>query len=132
MKEVSIRHLRIEERLLEELETIVPLELQDPRLINSQVTRVHLAADLKSCRVYIIDRGEADEREEVLRALNHAAPHIRSEVAGSLGLKFTPRFQFYYDDSTERALRVEQIIDNLHVASGEDAPGRPEEETNHE
>ncbi len=122
MREVSIRHSRIEERLLEELETIIPLELNDPRLINTTVTRAHLSADLKNCRVYVIDRSEPPVRDEVLRALNHAASHVRSEIAGSLGLKFTPKFQFFYDDSTERAMRVEQIIENLqHPAGAEDS-----------
>jgi ribosome-binding factor A len=122
MKEASIRHNRIEERLLEELETIIPLELDDPRLINTTVTRTHLSADMKSCRVFVIDRSEPEARTEVLRALNHAASHVRSEIAGSLGLKFTPTFQFFYDDSTEQAMRVEQIIENLNLPAGAGDP----------
>jgi ribosome-binding factor A len=122
MKEVSIRHNRIEERLLEELETIIPLELNDPRLINTTVTRALLSADMKSCRVYVIDRSEPEARAEILRALNHAASHVRSEIAGSLGLKFTPKFQFFYDDTTERAMRVEQLIENLHHPAGAEDP----------
>lgn len=122
MREASIRHNRIEERLLEELATIIPLELNDPRLINTTVTRTHLSADMKNCRVYVIDRSEPAARDEVLRALNHAASYVRSEIAGSLGLKFTPKFQFFYDDSTERAMRVEEIIENLHQPAGAEDP----------
>jgi len=122
MKESSIRHNRIEERLLEELETIIPLELNDPRLINTTVTRTHLSADLKTCRVYVIDRSEPEARAEVLLALNRAASYVRSEIAGSLGLKFTPKFLFFYDDTTERAMRVEQIIENLQHPSDAEGP----------
>ena len=93
---------------------MIPLELDDPRLINCQVTRVSLAPDMKSCRVYVMDGGDPAGRDEVLRALNHASAYVRSEVAGTLGLKFIPTFQFYYDDSTEQALRVEQLLENLH------------------
>lgn len=131
MREASIRHNRIEERLLEELETIIPLELNDPRLINTTVTRTHLSADMKNCRVYIIDRSEPAAREEVLRALSHAASYVRSEIAGSLGLKFTPTFQFFYDDSTERAMRVEQIIENLHQPASAEDPSAQGADPNH-
>ena len=122
MKEASIRHSRIEERLLEEMETMIPLELDDPRLINCQVTRVILSAYMKSCRVYVLDGGDPAGRDGVLRALNHAAAYVRSEVAGTLGLKFTPTFQFYYDESTEQAQRVEQLLENLHHPPAPDDP----------
>ncbi len=120
MTEPEIRRARIEELLLEEMETIVPLEMHDPRVVGSQVTRIHLSADMKSCRVFVIVRGSETEKTDALTALNHAASYVRGEISNSLGLKYTPRFHFVYDKPYEEAENVRQVMGELGSAKTTD------------
>ena len=127
MSEPTIRRTRLEELLFEEVQSIVPLEMADPRVVDAQVTRLVLAADMKSCRVFVFLPGDAARRTEVVAALNHAAAFVRGRVAETLALKYSPRFLFCYDAEYERALRVQGLLDRLE---GEplpepDQPGDP-------
>jgi ribosome-binding factor A len=133
MTDPSIRMARLTELLFEELEGIIPFEMADPRLIGCRVTRIRLTPDMKTCRVYVLNDGPPEDRPDVLRALDHAAPFIRSQAASSLGLKHTPKFIFFYDDAEERAERVDAIIRSLEhpdepaAADAADGEGGPHE-----
>jgi ribosome-binding factor A len=120
MTDAAIRYQRIAELLLEEVETIVPLEMNDPRVVNSRVTRVRLAPDMKSCLIYIIATGSTGEKEEALAALQHARSYIRSRISTSLNMKFTPKFDFAYDHDWEKADNVEKTLDSLQEEPGRD------------
>ncbi len=110
MRDLSIRHARIEELLFEELETILSFEVEDPRLENCRLTRVRLSPDFKLCRAFVVEGEPRRPRGEVMDAFQHAGPFIRSRVAFGLGLKTTPKIEFLYDDSFESSQRMEEII----------------------
>ena len=126
MRDVSIRHARIEELLFEELETILSFEVEDPRLENCRLTRVCLSPDFKLCRAFIVESEPRRPRGEVLEAIQHAGPFIRSRVAFGLGLKTTPKIEFLYDETFETVQRMEKIIERIH--QGEKLPRDSEEE----
>ncbi|HOS99949.1 MAG TPA: 30S ribosome-binding factor RbfA [Acidobacteriota bacterium] len=132
MTDPSIRMARISELLFEELEGIIPFEMDDPRLIGCRVTRIRLAPDLNTCRVYVLNDGPPEERPDVLHALEHAAPFIRSQAAASLGLKHTPKFLFFYDDAEEKAERVDAIIRGLEHRPDTTAAGPTPEDASDE
>ena len=120
MTESSIRRNRIEELIFEELETIIPLEMQDPRVVNCKVTRVQLSADMKSCKVFIVSLDTRENHKTLTSTLNHASSFIRSQISWSLSLKYTPNFKFIYDDEYERALKVNDCIKKLNITKGEE------------
>jgi ribosome-binding factor A len=62
------------------------------------------------------ERGRASEpeqREASLQGLRSAHGFLQGRVAAELRLKRTPTLEFYYDDTTDRAMRVEQILDEI-------------------
>ena len=83
------------------------------------VTDVRTSADLRHAHVYVSVLGEAGgpsdvaQREATLEGLRSAHGFLQGRVAHELRLKRTPTLEFHYDDTTDRALRVDALIDEI-------------------
>jgi ribosome-binding factor A len=77
------------------------------------VTDVRTSADLSHARVYVSVLGDADTRQASMDGLNSAHGFLQRRVASELRLKRTPTLEFTYDDTTDRALRVDELIDEI-------------------
>ncbi len=83
------------------------------------VTDVRTSADLSHARVYVSVLGEGaassseEQREASLAGLRSAHGFLQGRVAHELRLKRTPTLEFSYDDTTDRAMRVEEILDEI-------------------
>jgi ribosome-binding factor A len=90
--------------------------LKDPRIGFLTVTDVRTSPDLRQARVYVSVLGEHGEeaseaeREATLEGLRGAHGYLQGRVAAELRLKRTPTLEFLYDDTTERAFRVERLL----------------------
>jgi ribosome-binding factor A len=56
---------------------------------------------------------EAVQREATLAGLRSAHGYLQSRIASELRLKRTPTLEFSYDDTTDRALRVDALLDEI-------------------
>ena len=106
----SDRMRRVDEAIRQVIGDVVAGELKDPRVGFVTVTDVRTSADLRHARVYVSVLGTAEEREASLGGLQSAHGYLQSRIAGELRLKRTPALQFRYDDTTERAMRVDSIL----------------------
>jgi ribosome-binding factor A len=92
-------------------------ELKDPRVGFVTVTDVRTSPDLSHARVYVsvlgVDGGVSNEleRQETLDGLASAHGFLQGRLAGELRLKRTPTLEFLYDETTDRAMRVEALIE---------------------
>jgi ribosome-binding factor A len=108
---------RVDEAIRQVLGDALAGELKDPRVGFVTVTDVKTSADLSHARVYVSVLGEGghpsepDQREATLEGLQSAHGYLQGRVAGELRLKRTPTLEFSYDDTTDRALRVESLIE---------------------
>jgi ribosome-binding factor A len=101
---------RLGEALREEIETIVEGELGDPRIGLVNVSRVELADDSRSARVYVVVEGDDAEAERSLEGLSIAVGYIRREVAERLHLRRSPELIFVLDRSQKYQARVDQLL----------------------
>jgi ribosome-binding factor A len=107
---------RVDEAIRQVIGDAVAGELKDPRVGFTTVTDVRTSPDLRHARVYVSVLGAdggastADEREATLDGLRSAHGFLQARIAGELRLKRTPALEFFYDDTTDRALRVEELI----------------------
>lgn len=106
------RSHRVADQIQRELANILRTELKDPR-VDTLVTvaGVAVSKDLSHATVYItlLDSGHAGE---TIRALNHAAGFLRSELASRMRLRGVPELRFRYDESPERGARLSALIDD--------------------
>jgi ribosome-binding factor A len=78
------------------------------------VTEVRMSPDLQLARVYLsvyggrvtsVDVLEHIEREEAGRLRHHLGKAVR--------LRYVPQLKFYIDDSLDRAMRINAILDSV-------------------
>lgn len=116
----TIRQQRVQELLFQELSILVSNELEDPQLSLITVTNVVVSRDLRNARVYVHHDESETSRRTVLRRLDRATPFIRRELAQRLSLRVVPELTFHYDDTPERAARVDELIQLIRSERGED------------
>jgi ribosome-binding factor A len=105
------RMRRVDEAVREVLsEALGTSDLKDPRIGFVTVTDVKTSADLRHARVFVSVLGSEEEREQTLAGLQSAHGVLQRRVAAQLRLKRTPTLEFAYDDTTDRAMRVERIL----------------------
>jgi ribosome-binding factor A len=104
---------RVDEAIRQVLGDAVSGDLKDPRVGFITVTDVRTSADLRHARVYVSVLGDAQQREASLDGLRSAHGFLQSRVAHELRLKRTPTLEFSYDDTTDRAMRVDALIDEI-------------------
>jgi ribosome-binding factor A len=110
---------RVDEAIRQVIGDAVAGNLKDPRVGFVTVTDVRTSADLRHARVYVSVLGDAggpsqpEQREDTLAGLRSAHGLLQGRIAGELRLKRTPTLEFVYDDTTDRALRVEALIEEI-------------------
>lgn len=110
---------RVDEAIRQVIGDAVATELKDPRVGFVTVTDVRTSPDLSHARVYVSVLGErgrpsdSARREASLEGLRSAHGFLQGRIASELRLKRTPALEFSYDDTTDRAMRVEEILDEI-------------------
>ena len=109
----SGRMRRVDEAIREVLsDALQSADLKDPRIGFVTVTDVKTSADLRHARVYVTVLGGEDERTRSLQGLQSAHGVLQRRVGTQLRMKRTPTLEFHYDDTTDRAMRMEQLLDD--------------------
>jgi ribosome-binding factor A len=84
--------------------------LGDPGLGFVTVTAVRASPDLGHAEVYVSVLGSEKRRTTSLRALDRAHGVLQSRVAKELHLKRTPQLSFHYDETVDRAMRLNELL----------------------
>jgi ribosome-binding factor A len=107
------RMRRVDEAIREVLsDALNGSDLKDPRIGFVTVTDVRTSADLRHARVYVTVLGDERQREQSLAGLQSAHGVLQRRVGTELRMKRTPTLAFHYDDTTDRAMRMEQLLDD--------------------
>jgi ribosome-binding factor A len=106
----SERMRRVDEGVRQVLADALSGQLKDPRVGFVTVTDVKTSPDLRHACVYVSVLGGEPEREASLDGLRSAHGYLQGRIATELHLKHTPELEFAYDDTTDRAMRVEQLL----------------------
>jgi ribosome-binding factor A len=104
------RMRRVDEAIRQVIGEVVAGELKDPRVGFVTVTDVRTSADLSHARVYVSVLGSEPQRAATLEGLSSAHGYLQQRVASRLRLKRTPTLSFLYDETTDRAMRMEELL----------------------
>ena len=107
----SERMRRVDEAVREVLSDAITRQLKDPRIGFVTVTAVETSADLRHARVYVSVFGTEGERARTMDGLQAAHGFLQRQVAAELRFKNTPKLDFTYDESVERAARLTELLD---------------------
>ena len=121
---------KIEERIYEELSTILLMEVSDPRLETVSITKVRVDRELAFANIYVNSLEGSETADEVLTGLIHAGGYLRSGLAQRIQMRHTPRLRFFWDPSPEHADRIDQLIASLQENEKELKPKQSENDSN--
>jgi ribosome-binding factor A len=107
------RSSRVAEAIRNELAILVISKVQDPRLHNLNISRVEVSDDLSMAQVFYTVLGGGKEIREAQKGLLRAKGFMRSHIARTLNLRFTPDLQFRYDDVVEKVAELEEIFQEI-------------------
>jgi ribosome-binding factor A len=103
---------RVDEALREVLGEAVNADLKDPRIGFVTVTDVKTSPDLRHARVFVSVLGTAEEREASIAGLQSAHGVLQRRVSRELRLKRTPTLEFRPDETADKAMRIEELLDD--------------------
>jgi ribosome-binding factor A len=106
------RMRRVNEAVREVLSDAIKL-LKDPRVGFVTVTDVRTTPDLRHAKVYVSVFGSDEERGATMDGLSSAHGVLQTVVNRELHIKRTPALEFVYDDTAERADRLERMLADL-------------------
>ncbi len=115
------RAARVADQIQRDLSGLIRQEVKDPRIGLVTITAVEVSRDLSHAKVYVSSLAGGESGGESVRALQHAAGFLRSQLAQTLKIRSIPQLHFVYDVSVERGARLSQLIDQA-VSSGETRP----------
>jgi ribosome-binding factor A len=110
MRKDTGRTRKIGELIQRELATIIPRELDDPRVAHVTLTAVDVAPDLSHAKVFVTHLAGAEQARAMVTALNHAAGFLRHRLRERVILRHVPELRFVYDESVERGDSIERLL----------------------
>jgi ribosome-binding factor A len=105
------RMRRVDEAVRAVLSDAIARDLSDPRIGFVTVTAVKTSPDLRHARVYVSVLGPDEQRDQSLQALQTARGYLQGRIGSQLTLKHTPLLSFHFDPTTDRAMRIRQLLD---------------------
>lgn len=105
---------RISAEMQKEISMIIANEIKDPRVSPmASVTAVELKNDLQFAKVFISVLGDDKEKEETIDGLNSSIGFIKRELGERLNLRHIPELSIELDESIERGLYMDKLIDEV-------------------
>jgi ribosome-binding factor A len=101
-------------------------DIKDPRVRQGMIsiTGVETTIDLRQAKVFV-SAFDIESEKELLKGLQSATGHLRSELARSLGLRNTPELIFELDNSIAHGSRINELLSEMDLPkeSGDDSSG---------
>lgn len=111
----SVRLERLRSLLKQEVCAMLQREIKDPRLTAFiTVTNVKISSDLSHAKVFISVMGSDEEKNLTMKTLDHAKNYIRTTIGKRINVKYTPLIEFCLDETIEKSLRINQILERLN------------------
>ena len=114
------RTSRVGENVRDALVEVFRHDLKDVRLAMISITSVDVAPDLNFARVYLSGLQE-DETRAVVKDLISQKGRIRHFLGQRIRLRYTPELDFRFDDTGEKAQRIEEILREVKTEDDDDS-----------
>src|SRR5436190_22586666 len=125
----SRRMLKAAEAIREVVSMAILVEIKDPRVCDVTVTRVEMASDMRSAKVYVSVMGDEKKQTLSLRGLESSAGFLQAKVAKRIDTRYTPRLSFVLDQGVKKSLEVLRILQEVLPKDAAETPVRNETES---
>jgi len=109
----NIRLKRIQEQIQKVLTEILETRVNDPRVDGVYITDVTVDRELDYANIYVSSLAGEVQADEILEGLRNASGFIRYNLSQEVKLRVMPQLRFYWDETPERADRIESLLDEI-------------------
>ena len=120
------RTVRVAEVLRKELSACMTQSLDLEGMLIT-ISSVELPPDMKQAYIYVSTLHPELDQEKALAVLMRNRKEWQSSIGRQLGLKFTPKLIFRFDNAIERGDRVMEILTKLEIEKEKNPPQDPTE-----
>ena len=106
---------RVADLLLEVVSQLLVREVNDPRIGPVTLTAAEVSKDLRHAKIYFSLLTGSERKADVVAGLKSATGFIRGRIGKELKLRSVPTLEFIYDETEDRARRIEDLLQQAHV-----------------
>lgn len=114
------RPVRVAEAIRNEISILLIQKVRDPHIAAVAISRVEVSDDLKYAKIFYTIEGQTKASTKQSKALERAKGFMRSHLAKTLNLRYTPSLQFYFDETAAKVEELEKIFQDIARESGDD------------
>lgn len=111
------RNVRVAAQLQRELAELLRSDFKDARLGMVTVSDVEVTRDLSFAKVFVSFLGAQQDTHLSLALLTERAPALRRAIGRTMRMRSIPELRFVYDDSVERGMKMDALLDDLNSPS---------------
>ena len=112
-KEERKRSAKVADAIRVELATLLVSKVRDPNLQSVNISRVDVTDDLSIARIFFTVLNNQEGVKSAEKGLQRAKGFMRSHIAKTLNLRFTPALQFRYDDTSQKVEELDTIFQEI-------------------
>jgi ribosome-binding factor A len=107
------RSSRVADAVKKEIAILLVQKVRDPNIADLAVSRVEVSDDLKYAKIFYTVRDHQKGIARAAKGLERAKGFMRSHLARTLNLRYTPALQFHYDEAAAKAEEMEKLFQEL-------------------
>ena len=108
---MKLRNERVRKTLMKEIADILQKEVRTAGMVS--IMDVEVSNDNSFAKVFYSVFGSEEQREKTKETIENNKSKIRFEVGKRIRLRLTPELRFVYDDSIDRASKVNEILNKI-------------------
>ncbi len=107
------RAVKVADVIKNELSILLISTVRDQKLSNVSISRVEVTDDLKLARIFYTIFEGAKNRGQVQKSLDKAKGFMRSHLAKTMNMRYTPELMFRYDDKADKVRELEDLFQEI-------------------
>jgi len=114
------RSTRVADAIRNEISILLLQKVRDQKISHASISRVEVTDDLKYAKIYYTVFGGKKDISDADLGFQRAKGFIRSHIAKTLNLRYTPELQFRYDTVAENVEKMEKLFQTIAVERDSD------------
>lgn len=114
------RSVRVGGQIQKLLSELLQKRISDPRIANTTISGVKMTNDLRIAKIYFATANGVKTKADALEGFKSARGFLKRTLAATLGLRYMPDLQFYYDDSFDYGAHIESVFRRIEAEHDSD------------
>ncbi|MDD2332455.1 MAG: 30S ribosome-binding factor RbfA [Candidatus Cloacimonetes bacterium] len=106
----SYRIPRLQEELKKIFNIALTQQINDPRLAWVTITDVIISKDLRYAKLYYSHYNNPSDHETIKKQLVQSTGFFKKQIAGAKIMRSIPELNFFYDETEDRAEKVDRLL----------------------